>query len=1025
MVPDPQDVAVIGMACRCPGAADLERFWENLAAGVESITVLSEDDLRAAGVDRARWAHPGYVRAAALLDGYDTFDARFFGYSPREAALLDPQQRVFLECAWTAVEHAGYDSGSYDGSIGVFAGAAMNTYLLSTGVAHLLRDDYVLAVTASDKDFLTSRVSYKLDLTGPSVAVQTACSTSLVAVHLACQSLLSGECDMALAGGVAVRVPQRAGYRYEPDGPLSPDGHCRAFDAQARGTLLGSGVGVVLLKPLADALADRDQVYAVIKGSAVNNDGSTKVNYEAPSVVGHAEVVAEALAHAGISADTVSYLEAHGTGTALGDPVEITALTRAFDRTTRRRGFCAIGSVKTNVGHLDAAAGVIGLIKAVLALRHGVIPPSLHFERPNPRIDFPRTPFYVNTAPTAWPEGGQPRRAGVSSLGIGGTNAHVVVEEAPPAPVSGPGRPYQLLVLSARTPTALDTATRNLAGWLAGNPAADLADVAYTLQVGRKAFGHRQAVVCRDLADAVTALDQPARRARGSGAEVRTRPVVFLFPGGGSRQPPVISDMYLAEPVFRDRIDHGLAELRSLAEVDLGRLLLPGGDARSGGGLPVAAYARPSVQLPVTFLIEEALAALWMSWGVRPAALLGHSMGELTAAHLAGVLTFSDALALVVARAELVEHAPRGGMLSIGLPAEEVVPLLAGDLDLAAVNAPDTCVVSGAVGPIEALSERLAGRGVEAVRVPVDAAGHSRLLDPTLGAFERRVAGCDLTPPSIPFLSNVTGTWVTDREATDPAYWARQLRSTVRFSDGVRELLSHPDRLFLEVGPGQTLSTLVRQHPDGAPGRLVIPSLRTSSTPGSGVASLLDALGRLWLAGAAVDWAGFTGAERRHRTALPTYPFERQRYWFEEVAEPTPRRRDRLRDRLGTAARRLAAAGGTARRRRGPAAPPAPPAPPQPAAADPYVAPRTPVERAVAEIWQEALGVPRVSIHDDFFELGGSSLLVTQVIARVNRAYDLELSLLTLVESPTVAGLAACVEAVGVQQPTPTARSPR
>lgn len=1008
MAPDTPDIAVIGMACRCPGAANLEQFWENLAAGVESITVLSDDDLRAAGIDPIHWEQPGYVRAAPLLDGYDTFDARFFGYSPREATLLDPQQRIFLECAWTAVEHAGYNSSNYDGSIGVFAGAAMNTYLLHTGLARLLREDYVLTLTANDKDFLTSRVSYKLNLTGPSVVVQTACSTSLVAVHLGCQSLLTGECDLALAGGVAVKVPQRAGYRYDPDGPLSPDGHCRAFDARAGGTLLGSGVGVVVLKPLAGALADGDHVHAVIKGSAVNNDGSTKVDYAAPSVLGQAEVVAEALAHAGISADTVSYVEAHGTGTVLGDPVEIAALTRAFDRTTRRRGFCAIGSVKTNLGHLDAAAGVIGLIKTILALRHGVLPPSLHFEQPNPRIDFPSTPFYVNTAPTAWPEGGQPRRAGVSSLGIGGTNAHVVVEEAPPAPLSSPGRPYQLLVLSARTPAALDTASRTLSGWLARHPAADLADVAYTLQMGRKAFEHRQVVVCRDLPDAVTALDQPVRRARSSGAGSTTRPVVFLLPGGGSRRPPAISDVYAAEPVFRDRIDHGLAELRSLADLDAGRLLLPGGDALPGDGELRAAYARPSVQLPVIFLIEAALAALWTSWGVRPTALLGHSMGEITAAHLAGVLTFSDALALVVARGRLAECAPPGGMLSISLPADQVVPLLADDLDLASVNTPDTCVVSGQVAAIEALTNRLAERGVETVRVPVDSAGHSRLFDPILAAFEQQVAGCDRTPPSIPFLSNVTGTWITDRQATDPAYWAQQLRSTVRFSAGVRELLSQPDRLFLEVGPGQTLSTLVRQHRDGAAGRPVISSLRTTLTSGSSFSAVLDALGRLWLAGADVDWAGVTGDQRRHRIPLPTYPFERQRYWFEGAAEPTPT---------------------PPQPGHGPAVSPAP-SPAAPAdPADPAGVPRTPVERAVAEIWQEALGIPRVSIHDDFFDLGGSSLLVTQVIARVNQAYDLELSLLTMIESPTVAGLAACVEAVRGQQlqlsPNPTARSPQ
>jgi acyl transferase domain-containing protein len=1003
MTRDSPEVAVIGMACRCPGACDVEQLWSNLATGVESITRLSDADRRDAGVNHAVWNSPGYVRAAPLLEGYDQFDAAFFGYSPREAALLDPQQRIFLECAWTALEHAGYDAGGYRGAIGVYAGAALNTYLLFTGVAQRLRDDYLLALLASDKDFLTSRVSYKLGLVGPSVAVQTACSTSLVAVHLACQSLLGGECDMALAGGVAVKVPHRAGYRYEPDGPFSPDGHCRAFDVRAQGTLFGSGVGIVVLKPLAAALADGDTIHAVIKGSAINNDGSSKVDYAAPSVIGQAEVVAEALAHAGVEADTVAYVEAHGSGTALGDPVEVAALTKAFRRSTQRSGFCALGSVKTNVGHLDAAAGVIGLIKTVLALGHDLIPPNLHFEKPNPEIDFARTPFYVNAKSSPWP-GARPRRAGVNSLGIGGTNAHVVVEE-PPSPVSSAdARPFTLLLISAKTATALDAATRNLGLQLRRDPAPSLADVGYTLQVGRKALPHRRMLVCRDRADAISALDAGApNRVHSAHPLPKARPVVFLFPGAGRKHPPAIADLHAAEPLFAGRIDRGLAELATHSDYDFARLLLgAGGEARL-----VDDFARPTVQLPALFLVEDALAALWMSWGIQPSALLGHSMGEITAAGVAGVLGFADALRLVVARAELVERTPHSGMLSVALPIAEVGALLEGEIDIASVNTPGSCVLSGTMAALETLRGRLIDRGADARWVPLASAGHSRLLDPFLAEYEARVARATLRPPSIPLLSSLTGTWLTDEQATDPGYWARQYRHTVRFADGARELLGHPDRLLVEVGTGQTLSTFVHAQRDLLAGRLVVPSLPSPPEAGSNVASLYGALGRLWLAGADVDWMAFNAYQRRRRVPLPTYPFERERHWYDEAVEPV-RRGERLR----SLARRGAALAKDALALLHKETPARSAADTPPRSETAAVAPRTATERQVAEIWQDVLGSRRMSIHDDFFELGGNSLLVAKVIARVNQAYRIDLSLLTMFESPTVAELARCIEAI-------------
>ncbi|GGK76630.1 type I polyketide synthase [Mangrovihabitans endophyticus] len=961
---DEQDVAVIGMAGRFPGAADVDQFWDNLVAGVESVTGLSAADLRAAGVPPEARGHPRYVPMAALLDGHDLFDAGLFGYSPREAALMDPQHRVFLECAWTAMEHAGHDPARFPGAVGVYAGAAMNSYLYATGVAGQLRERPVATLVANDKDFLTSRVSYKLGLRGPSITVQTACSTSLVAVHTACQALLAGECDMALAGGVAVRVPQRAGYLSEPDGPLSPDGHTRAFDARAAGTMLGSGVGVVVVRPLAEALADGDTVHAVIKGSAVNNDGSAKADYTAPGLGGQADVVAEALSHAGVDAGTVGYVEAHGTGTPLGDPIEMTALSNVFRRATSRCGFCAVGSVKTNLGHLDAAAGVAGLIKAILAVRHGLVPPTVHFRAPNPRIDFAGSPFFVNTEPLPWPRRTGPRRAGVTSLGIGGTNAHVVLQEAPPPAASGPARSPALLVLSARTRSGLDAATAALRAHLDKHPETGIADVAHTLQAGRRMLGVRRAVPCHDRGEAVAALGAPPP---ATTVPAGPHPVVFLLPGGGSRRPPDLTDLVNAEPVFRTALHEGLDALHGLSDYDFAAL------TARGVADPPPEYARPSIQLPLLLIVCRAVAALWTSWGIRPAALLGHSLGEISAACLAGVLTLPGALDMVVARARLLESLPVGEMLSVALPVQRVRDLLADDLDLAAVNAPNNCVVSGPAGRIRALAARLTGDGVRCSVVAVRSAGHSRHLDPILQPYRAHVAGLTLRPPSVPFLSNLTGTWITDEQAVDPGYWTRQMRGTVRFSDAVGELLRHPGRMFLEAGPGWALSTLVRSHGMTGPSRTVVPSLPPQTAPGGARAALVGALGRMWQAGADVDWEGFAAPERRRRVPLPTYPFERRRHWFD--GGPTPA---------------------------GPAA----------EAAEPSAAPESSTEQIMAGLWRDMLGVPTLSVHDDFFQLGGTSLLVTEMMAAVNRTFGTELTTLTLMESPTAAGLAACVDAV-------------
>jgi amino acid adenylation domain-containing protein len=886
------DVALIGLSGRFPGAGDVESFWRNLRDGVESITPFADEELRAAGADAALLADPAYVKAGAVVDGVEMFDAGFFGFTPREAETLDPQHRLFLECAWEAMERAGYDPGRVPGAVGVYAGVGLNAYLLNNLKGNRAFLDAVgsyQAFISNDKDFVPTRVSYKLDLKGPSVNVQTACSSSLVAVHLARQALLAGECNMALAGGVSLAVPHRIGYLHQEGGILSPDGHCRPFDATARGTVRGNGAGVVLLKRLEDALADGDRIRAVIKGSAINNDGSGKVGYTAPSVDGQARVLQAALADARVEPGSIGYVEAHGTGTELGDPVEVAALTQAWRAAGEERsGVCALGSVKSNIGHLDTAAGVAGLIKAALAVERGEIPPTLHFTRPNPRIDFAASPFVPAAALRAWPQDEPgPRRAGVSSFGIGGTNVHVILEEPPALGLSDPPRPWQLLPLSARTETALDAVCRNLAAALRSGSedpahlAAHFADIAWTLQVGRKPFPVRRLLVAESAAEAAAALEtlDPERLISGT-HEGGESSAVFLFSGQGSQHPGMARQLYDAEPEFRTRIDEACEILRPHLGIDLREVIWPAAEVQAEEA--ARRLERTSLAQPALFVIEHALARLWMSWGVRPAAFLGHSVGELVAACLAGVFRLEDALALVAERGRLMEAMPEGAMLAVPLPEAEVVPLLDGGLALAAVNAPAACTVAGSEEAVAALEARLAARGVEGRRLRVSHAFHSSLMDAAVEPFVRRVAAVHREAPRVPFISNLTGTWITDEEATDPAYWGRHLRGTVRFAAGVAELLREPGHVLLEVGPGQALATLARQHP--ARGTVVATS-RHPRDPRPDRAVLLEALGRLWMAGVPVDWDGVRRGERRLRVELPTYPFERQRHWVEPVQE--------------------------------------------------------------------------------------------------------------------------------------------
>ncbi|WCM94334.1 acyltransferase domain-containing protein [Acidovorax sp. NCPPB 2350] len=879
------EIAIVGMACRFPGAPDVETFWQRIRDGVESVKHYSDAELDALGVPPSLRDDPDYVKAGVPLEDHDRFDAEFFGFTPREAELLDPQQRLFLECAWSSLEHAGCDPARWPGKVGVYGGEGPNVYLMrnllpssgldaGAGIADVLG---LMGANASSS--LCTRVAYKLNLLGPAVSVQTACSTSLMAVHMAGQALLAHECDMALAGGVWLNLLQQGGYRYQAGAILSPDGHCRAFDADAAGTVIGSGAGVVALKRLDDALRDGDTIHAVIKGSAANNDGAAKVGFTAPSVDGQAEVIRSAQLIAGVSADTIGYVEAHGTGTALGDPIEIAALTQAFRADTARRGYCAVGSVKTNVGHLDAAAGVAGLIKAAMALKSAELPPSLNLSKPHPQIDFAASPFYVNTALQPWPQGAFPRRAGVSSFGIGGTNVHVVLEEAPAIALQGTRREplsWELLPVSARSEAALEQSRARLASHLRGQPGLPLQDVAHTLQSGRRAWPWRAAVVAHEPGLAAQRLEAPLP----APARVPSSPpdVVFLFPGAGSQHVRMAESLYRRSQVFREALDQCAGVLRQAVGMDLLSLLFPAQDQET-----VAAQRLAGIEFsqPALFAVEYAMARWWMSCGVRPALMLGHSLGEYVAACLAGVFAPDDALRIVAWRSQLMAGLPPGAMSAVALSGQDVAPWLAGGCDLAAVNGEALSVLSGPPQAVEEAEQALRERGHSPRRLHVSVACHSWMVDPIVAELERRVASVPRHAPRIPFLSNVTGALITDQEATSPAYWGRHLRGTVRFHEGLGVAFSRPGRAVLEVGPGEALAGLARQHAGARAAAGVWSSQAHPQQEERHDPQRVQAVAGLWTAGVDIDWDALQDGAGRRRVPLPTYPFQRQRFWVQ------------------------------------------------------------------------------------------------------------------------------------------------
>lgn len=869
-------VGIVGMSCRFPGAESIDEYWNNLLSGVESVRRFSEEELLKFGASPKRVADATFIPYGARLTGHDLFASAFFGYSPRESELMDPQHRVLLECAWEALENAGYPPQSIKVPTAVFTSTSLSSYLIFNVHPALppeQDDEHFQSMIGCDKDFAATRISYKLNLNGPSMSVQTGCSSSLVGVHLAVQSLLTYQCDLAVVGAASIGVQQRTGYRYQAGGILSADGHTRAFDASASGTIFGEGAGVIVLKRFEDALMDRNGLYAVVRGSAVNNDGRSKVGFTAPSVDGQAHVISQALDVSGLEAGDITYVEAHGTATELGDPAEVTALTKAFRITTERTGFCGLGSVKSSIGHLDAAAGIAGLIKTALMLKYRMLVRSVNYSSPNPAIEFQESPFYVVEKTAEW-TGSDLLRAGVSSFGIGGTNAHVVLEQYKDRMVSPSRRSCEILCMSAKTEAELTLAQQRLCSYLKGADDEPFPNVGYTLNLGREEFSFRTSVVCTGRKDAIDVLSASNDRRLITGCTETSKKVTFMFPGGGTQYPGMGRSLYETEHDFRKTIDICADLLHRIAGVDIKSILYDGQPASRADS---ARLRKASVALPSIFITEYAMAKMLISRGLRPDYLIGHSLGEYTAACLSGIFSLEDAISLVVMRGQLLERLPVGGMLSVDLAEEELNRIKGDDLSVAAVNAPNQCVVSGPVILIEKLALSLGEKGVNFTRLHLDVAAHSSLIDPIIEEFGVLLHSLTLRLPTIPVMSNLTGDWITPEDAQNPRYWMRQLRETVRFSDGVTKI-DHANGFFVEVGPSNTLNALVRS--EGRANR-ICSSMKHPRDDKSDAEIFYSVFAKAWTSGVAIDWNAFYEGEVRYRIGLPTYPFTRKRFWIE------------------------------------------------------------------------------------------------------------------------------------------------
>ncbi len=972
------EVAVIGMAGRFPGALNVSKFWDNLKNGVESVRFFDDEELARAGEPASLVNDPAYVKANAFLDDKENFDSAFFNFRPAEARLLDPQMRLFHQCVWEALEDAGIRPDEANHKIGLFAGASTNINWelyarLTNGEGGV---DAFTASQLSNARFVATRLAYFLNLRGPAVFMDTACSTSLVAIHQACESLLLANCNVAIAGGVSVTNKSRKGYLHAEGMIYSRDGHCRAFDAGASGTVGGEGAAAVVLKTLKNALTDGDHIWAVIKGSGINNDGNGKVGYSAPSVDGQTEAILRAQKWAKVEPRSITYVEAHGTGTTLGDPVEVEALNRAFGKSPEK--YCALGSVKTNIGHLDAAAGVAGLIKTVLALKHRQIPPSLHFQSPNPAINFEDSPFFVNTTLREWQPGDYPRRAAVSAFGIGGTNAHVILEEAPEAEPTPAGSEGRLLVFSAKTPAALQRNLDNFREYLLAGDPPDLADVAYTLQLGRVAFPYRQVMVARNPGDAAEQLSALRGGSPPLPANSKTGgPIVFMFTGAGAQYVNMYRDLYDKVAFFRAEADACFAVAGKLSGRDLKAVIYPGDGPESTDRINRIENTQPAL-----FIMEYVLARLLMRWGIRPQTVIGHSFGEYAAACISGVFSLEDALGLIFKRGEVMGKTPRGTMLSVSVTGDQLNHLLAQhpDVSLAAVNSSELYVVSGEEAAITRFRETAGAAGYKCRALRVAVAGHSHLMDGILAEFEQAVGRTTIHPQQIPLISNLTGAPASDEAIASPRYWASHLREAVRFAEGVETVLAGPQAVFIEVGPSNMLSTFVRSHRRRTAAHQVVSLVRHPDEEADDLVHLLAGIGQLWAGGITPDWKCLYENEVRRKVSLPTYSFDRKKYPVDVDA-------------------RQLLAGFTP----GPGGESWLPAP----EADELVgeaAEASPgaTEQIILRLWQQFFGKPGICRDDNFFEIGGDSLKALTMTGHLRKAFGVEIPLKEFFRCPTV-----------------------
>ncbi len=972
------DIAVIGMDCRFPDASNCSEYWENLCTGKKSRTDLSDEDLRNAGVADSVINNPHYVKAVYKLDNVDKFDASFFGFTPQEAKLMDPQQRILLEVSWNALEDAGYANDSYEGHIGLFVGKSSSQYLMKnlfSNYGSKKIEEMRPIWNGNDITYTATMISYKLNLTGPSICLQSACSTSLLAVSMACQSLINYECDMALAGGCRIAVPQNTGYMYLPGEVLSSDGNCRPFDAKANGTVTGSGAGIVVLKRLSEAVQDGDQIIAVIKGSAVNNDGSLKVGYAAPSVSGERRAIRSAQLLSEVDPETITYIETHGTATELGDPIEIQALTEAFELSTDKKHFCTLGAVKANIGHLDIAAGIAGFIKTCLVLKHGVIPPNCNFQEPNKNIDFVNTPFYINKDLMKWSPNCGVRRAGVSSFGIGGTNVHVVLEEAIDERKSGNMEKPQLMLLSGRTHKAVETTAVNLLKNLKNNADVDYKNAVYSMSTGRKSFLFRSYLVCDSREECINKLDKVSESVHCCNDDLSG--IVFMFPGQGSQYIGMVRELYEKVEYFKNEIDHCSNFLMKIIGYNLCEVLFKS-EPNEENQKFLLETQNTHVAL---FSVEYALAKLLMELGIKPSAMIGHSLGEYVAACISGTLDLESALTLVAERGRIIQGLPKGAMLSVNLCAKEAEKYCNERISLAVENTSKLSVLSGDIDAINELAEKINGE-IQCRILHTSHAFHSHMMNAGAEQFRIALRKVKFKEPSIPYISNVTGDWIKKEDVMDTEYWVSHLVKTVRIREGAEKFIYSKERCFFEVGPGNTLTIFMRNNLYGVNNALFFDTINNAKNAGNDMAYLLNTLGKAWLHGMSFNVDRLFKEDNLKRISIPTYPFERESYWVGEVVtnqtEDTKVQQEHeandgdklLNNRINSLSQ--------------------------------YVAPDNELEKTLANILEGIMGIHPIGVTDDFFELGGHSLIASQVIARIWENFGLELNMTQFMDRPTV-----------------------